>query len=217
MFPIISNFQTIMGKAHLFLRAETGLLADDIVVLVYNQTLSQDSIPATGDFAVAGTGQTISDVGIFGSTVRITMTADLLTSDVLTVSYTKGSNPIQDSSVNESVDLVTESVVNHIALPAFLSAEIGRYDDRSVIILMDHNLDETSIPLVTDFAVDDGAANAVTKVTIVGMRIYLELTNIIDTGDTVTVGYTQPASNRITDYLGREAATFTPQSVTNNV
>ena len=211
------NFQTLTGKAPVFLKAEVGLIGDDIIVVIHNKSISPDYIPVTGDFAVAGTAETISSLAIKGHAIWLTMSGDILPSDTLTVSYTKGSTPIQDSSRNESENIVTESVVNYTTLPVFVSAEIGRYDDRSVIILMDKIMDEVSIPLTTDFAVDDGAANAVTKVTIRGQRIYLELTNLIDTGDTVTVGYTKPGVNVLKDLIGHETATFAPQSVTNNV
>jgi len=217
MVQIVSNFQTIMGKAPTYLHSSVGLVGDGIIVLTYNKSLNPDSIPATGDFSVAGTAATITEVTIHGPNIRLAMSSDIVPTDVLTISYTKGANPIQDSSVRESVNLVTESISNYTTLPIFVSAEIGRYDDRSVIILMDKLLDETEIPLTIDFAVDDGAANAVTKVTIKGQRIYLELTNLIETGDTVTVGYTKPGINFLVDLIGHEVATFSPQSVTNNV
>ena len=114
MFPIITNFQTLTGLAPVYLRSEVGNVADDTIVLTYNKTLNYDSVPATTDFAVAGTSETITAVDIYGSEIFLTMSNDLLSTDTLTVSYTKGSNPIQDSSINESVNLVTESVINNI-------------------------------------------------------------------------------------------------------
>lgn len=114
MFPIITNFQTLTGLAPVYLRSEVGNVVDDTIVLTYNKTLNYDSVPATGDFTVAGTLETITAVNIYGSEIHLTMSNDLSDSDTLTVSYTKGSNPIQDSSINESIDLVTESVVNNI-------------------------------------------------------------------------------------------------------
>ena len=114
MFPIITNFQTLTGRAPVFLGAEVGNIADDTVVLTYNKSPDPASKPATGDFAVAGTVQTITAVTYIGNTIRLTMSASLLNTDVLTVSYTQGSNPIQDTSKNESLDLTTESVTNNI-------------------------------------------------------------------------------------------------------
>lgn len=114
MFPLITNFQTLTGKAPVFLKAEVGLVTSAIVVLTYNKTLSYDSVPATMDFSVGGTLETITALNIYGSTIYLTMSGNLQLTDVLTVSYTKGVNPIQDSSVNESVNLVNKPVVNNI-------------------------------------------------------------------------------------------------------
>jgi hypothetical protein len=110
----ITNFQTLTGRAPVFLDAEVGLIADDIIVLRYGKSPDPASEPATTDFAVAGTSETITTVTFIGNTVRLTMSSDLLSSDTLTVSYTAGSNPLRDTSINESVDLVTESVTNNI-------------------------------------------------------------------------------------------------------
>ncbi len=109
-----SNFQTLMGLAPLFIDAEVGRLANDTVVLTYSKGFDAASIPATTDFTIAGTAQTITDVEFWGNEVRLVMSAALLNTDVLTVSYTKGTNPLRDSSIKESVDLVTESIVNNI-------------------------------------------------------------------------------------------------------
>jgi len=114
MLPIITNFQTLTGRAPVFLDAEVGRVASDIVVLRYNKSCDPVSEPATTDFAVAGTVQTITDVTFIENTVRLTMSAVLLSTDTLTVSYTKGINPLRDTSINESVNLVTEPVINNI-------------------------------------------------------------------------------------------------------
>ena len=114
MFPIITNFQTLTGRAPVFVSAEVGNIADDTVVLTYNKSPDPTSKPATGDFAVAGTAQTITAVDFINNTVRLTMSANLLNTDVLTVSYTAGVDPLMDTSKNESLDLTTESVTNNV-------------------------------------------------------------------------------------------------------
>lgn len=110
----ISNFQTLIGLAPFFIDAEVGLLANNIIVLNYSKSPDPASEPATTDFTVAGTIQTITDVIFWGNEVRLVMSADLLNTDTLTVSYTKGANPLRDTSNKESVNLVTESVTNNI-------------------------------------------------------------------------------------------------------
>ena len=109
---LITNFPTLTGLAPVYLRSEVGNVADNVIVLTYNKTLNYNSVPATTDFAVAGTYETIISVNIYGSEIFLTMSGNLISSDILTISYTKGSNPIQDSSINQSVNLVTKSIVN---------------------------------------------------------------------------------------------------------
>lgn len=110
----ISNYQTLTGVAPVFQWAEVGNVAADIIVLKYGKNPDPASVPGTGDFTIAGTAETITDVTMVGDIIQLTMTGNLIDTDVLTVSYTKGSNPIQDTSGNESVNLVTESIVNNI-------------------------------------------------------------------------------------------------------
>jgi len=110
----ISNFQIITGKAPVFLYAEVGNVAADKVIVAFNKTVWPGSEADKADFAVAGTSETISTLTLDNHNIILTMSGNLLNTDVLTVSYTQGSNPVQDSSGNESVDLVTEPVINNI-------------------------------------------------------------------------------------------------------
>jgi hypothetical protein len=75
---------------------------------------------------------------------------------------------------------------------------------------------------VGDFVVQiDGAANAVTAVSVSGSTVELTLTTTVANGDTVTVAYTDPSvgdeANAIQDTAGNDAITITAQAVTNNV
>ena len=101
-------------------------------------------------------------------------------------------------------------------LPAFLSAEVGNVSASTLVITMSKLMNASVVPATTDFAVDDGAANAVTDVSISGTNVTLTLTNAVETGDTVTVAYTKGA-NALQDLSANEADSWTAQSVTNNL
>ncbi len=116
----------------------------------------------------------------------------------------------------KSVVLIKNGVVSP-TLPVFSSAEVGNIDNKSLIIIMSKTLDATSTPATSAFSVNDGSSNPVIGVIISGSTIDLTLTNAVDSGDSVTVAYTKPASNRLKDTSGNEADSFSAQSVTNNV
>lgn len=101
-------------------------------------------------------------------------------------------------------------------LPLFLSAEVGDVSASTLVITMSKLMNASIVPATTDFAVDDGAANAVTDVSISGTNVTLTLTNAVETGDTVTVAYTKGA-NPLQDLSANEADSWTAQSVTNNL
>lgn len=99
--------------------------------------------------------------------------------------------------------------------PVFQSAEVGNVADDTLVMTYNQTLDSGSVPATTDFSVDDGAANAVTNVSISGTDVTLTLTNSVNAGDTVVVSYTAGA-NPIQDTSGNDAANLTNESVTNN-
>lgn len=85
----------------------------DIIVLTYNENLDELSIPNVGDFAVSG-GRTVTGISINGTEVTLTVDIEYEEGDVITVSYTPGTNKIQDVWGNAAVALINESANNYI-------------------------------------------------------------------------------------------------------
>lgn len=83
------------------------------VVLTYNEALDTGSVPAVGDF-VTSPAKTISSVTVSGSKVTVTTSTNFLSTDTITVSYTKGTDPIQDIEGNDAVNLSSQAVTNNI-------------------------------------------------------------------------------------------------------
>lgn len=83
------------------------------VVLTYSEALDESSIPATSDFTPSG-GKTVSSVAISGAVVTVTVNSAYASGDTITISYTKGSNPIQDVAGNDAANLSSRSVTNNI-------------------------------------------------------------------------------------------------------
>ena len=87
------------------------------IVLTYDETLDGSSVPAAADFSANGTSsgaKTITGVSISGSTLTLTASSNFETLETITVSYTAGTNPIQDISGNPSANLTNQAVVNNI-------------------------------------------------------------------------------------------------------
>ncbi len=84
------------------------------LTLNYNEALNTGSTPATTDFtvSVAGTDQTPTGVSVAGNSVTLTLGTAATSGQTVTVSYTAGTNPIQDRVGVDAADLSSEAVTN---------------------------------------------------------------------------------------------------------
>ena len=89
------------------------------LVLTWDETLRDDSVPAAGDFAVtvAGSGRNVSSVAVAGSAVTLTLASAVTGRRTVTVSYTKGTNPLKDLASNDAPGLTDEAVRNSRTTP----------------------------------------------------------------------------------------------------
>ncbi len=105
------------------------------LVLIHSELLDSSSTPATSDFSLAGTTATVSSVTVRGAEVALTLSTAPASGDTVTLSYTKGTNPVKDRAGNEAVPQTNWPVKNHTGAsnspPAF-SAE-------SVTLTVDEN------------------------------------------------------------------------------
>ena len=93
------------------------------LVLVYSEALNSGSKPAAGDFAVsvtdsatsATTTVAVSTVNIDGSDVELTLAAAVRNNDTVAVSYTPGTDPVQDTASNPAAALSSQAVTNTTA------------------------------------------------------------------------------------------------------
>ena len=84
-----------------------------VIVLIYSEPLDNASVPAASDFTVPA--KTVTGVAIAASSVNITVDTPFTDSDVITISYTPGVNPIQDVAGNAAASLAGQAVQNLIA------------------------------------------------------------------------------------------------------
>ena len=90
------------------------------LTLTYGETLDGGSRPAPGDFTVevGGAGRSVTGVSASGSVVTLTLSAAVEHGDTgIRVSYTPGTNPIQDAVGNDARGLSNQAVTNTTGAP----------------------------------------------------------------------------------------------------
>ena len=95
---------------------DTATVNGTSLALAYTEVngLDTTSVPATTDFTVSnsGAGQTVSHVAVSGAAVTLTVTPGVAHGDTVTVTYTVGTNPIQDLAGNDAAALSAHAVTN---------------------------------------------------------------------------------------------------------
>ena len=83
------------------------------LVLTYTEDLDTRSVPLTGAYSVtvAGTAVPPSSVSVSGKKVTLTLADPVTAGQVVTATYTPGSNPVQDGSGLDALPLTGEEVV----------------------------------------------------------------------------------------------------------
>ncbi len=104
---------------------EVGTLADNRIVITCSEPLDTGSVPATGDFAIAGISLSISSVSVQGSTVWLILNDNVPDNYTLTLSYTAGSNPIRDLAHNNLANFSTQAVTNNASNTSAVNLSIA--------------------------------------------------------------------------------------------
>ena len=93
----------------------TAAVNGSTLTLTFDETLDTGSVPAVGDFAVAfdGTANVVTAVAVAGMVVTLTLTtAAVNATSNITVGYTAGTNPIQNTFDDPAPDFTGQAVTN---------------------------------------------------------------------------------------------------------
>ena len=181
------------------------------LVLTYDETLDDASVPAVGDFVVQSGGNTItvSQVSVDGSKVTLTLAAPVQPNQAVSIDYTPGANPIQDAAGNDAAPLSGTDVTPPQLARATVNAA-------TLVLTYDETLDVASVPAPGDFVVTAaGNSVGVSGVSVGGSRVTLTLATAVQANQAVTLDYT-PGANPTQDVAGNDAAALSGQAVTNN-
>ena len=188
------------------------------LVLTYDEALDTTHEPAAGAFTVKvnGAGRTVSDVGVAGSAVTLTLASAVTAGQTVTVSYALPAavaERLQDAVGNEAAALTDQAVTNATGPPTLSTATVT---GAALVLTYSEPLDTSSVPAAGAFRVEvNDAARGVSNVAVAGRAVTLTLASAVTAGQTVTLDYTAPGTNPIQDADGNDAADLSDRDVIN--
>ena len=194
------------------------------LVLTYTEDLDTGSVPAPGAYSVTvagGADPAVSSVSVSGTTVTLTLETPVTAAPAVTVTYTPGSNPVQDGSGLDALPLTGQEVVIEDTTPPIpASAEVPATGDTlNLTFNEDLDIGPGKLPPADAFIVkadgDEVTVQSVGEGTGADNFI-LVLSSTIKQGQTVTVDYKVPATNPIQDTDDNAAVGFEDFAVDNN-
>jgi uncharacterized repeat protein (TIGR02059 family) len=101
--------------------AKTGQTVNGAsLVIGYNEALDTGSVPAASafDVQVGGSARNVSNVGVSGQNVTLTLATQVISTDSVTVAYTApATNPVQDVAGNDAASFSSVAVTNNTPPP----------------------------------------------------------------------------------------------------
>ena len=196
---------------------DAATVKGDKIVLSYDQDLDASSQPAATDFTVmvAGEARMVSSAVVSGSMVTLTLASAVMPGDAVMVSYTPGTNPIQDMAGDPAPAIADMAVMNKPIVetpPKFSGATV---DGATLVLTYDEALDEESVPAPSDYVVKAGSQMApVSSVAVSGSMVTLMLAARVLADEFVTVSYTA-GDNPVQDLEGTPDPGWPAQNVDN--
>ena len=83
------------------------------IVIPYDKALDETSTPATTDYSLLGTAETVSVVTVNTLDVTLTIGGAITALDVVRLHYTQGSNPLQSTKSILAHNLSARTVINN--------------------------------------------------------------------------------------------------------
>lgn len=170
----------------------------DSITLTYSETLDGASIPANGDFTVntaANGAIAVNTIDITDAVISLDL-ASAVGNGTITLSYSPGSNPIQDSAGNDAAALSSESVANNTdsTAPVLQSAIVN---GNSLLLGYNETLDNSSVPPSGSFTVAGSVSGNLSGsgVSISGSVVTVTLSSSVANGETVTASYDTANTN----------------------
>ncbi|WP_434082435.1 SwmB domain-containing protein [Comamonas antarctica] len=201
------------------------------LVLSYSELLDAANLPPAASFAVNvnGTLVAVDSVGVAGNSLVLALASPVAHGAVVSVAYAdpgagNDAAAIQDLAGNDAASLPVTGVSNTVpdTTPPIAVSAMTSGDGASLVLSYNETLDAANPPAASSFAVTvNGAAVAVTSVSVAGASVVLGLATPVANGAAVSLGYNDPTAGNdasaIQDLAGNDAAGFAPMAVNNTV
>jgi uncharacterized repeat protein (TIGR02059 family) len=236
--PVVNPLQTSSGGQAATLSASSVTNNVSPAIPVYVSSVIENSTPAllemtyqlslaninpgNSAFSVKVNSLTkiVNSVSISGTKVQLTLAGAVAYGDVVTVAYTKPVvNPLQTSSGGQAASLSARSVNNNVSPvnPVYITSAIENATPAIMSISFSEAL-AGILPNLSAFTVlVNSIPQTVNSVAVSGAIVTLTLAKAVLNGDAVTIAYTKPGSNPLQTSSGGQVATFSAQTVNNNV
>merc|ERR1711871_939422 len=230
-----------MGTLTITLNANVAIASGDVITIsgiTGTQTADNAALPLNGadkaKFTPSGTGASASTAGWTQNTGTLVLTANTAvtagTDIVVTISVTNKASAQSAPTVNVVATIAAGNIASSAmtgtnmatvdtTAPTFTSAQVANAAPTKVVITFSENI-ASGTTTAGDFAVVVvSSAATVSSAAIASGKVELTLSADVTNGQNISVAYTKSntASQNIGDAANNTVATFTAQSVTNNV
>lgn len=112
-YDITTSFSEINGGNFIFVNLVTSSITDDVITLLYDRVLDDASVPDVDDFMLVINGEevAISGIDIDDDSILITVPSELTSGDLIRLSYTAGSSPIQVDADGQNAEEFSDQSV----------------------------------------------------------------------------------------------------------
>ena len=205
------------------------------VVMTFDEGLDPFSAPSFDAFTVTaakdGTTRSITlnradfsaPRGFFVDLDSEIVDNEIVAGETVTVSYTKpASNPLRDPAGNEVASFSNQAVYNIVGDTTAPTVSSAAVNGTTLTVTFDEVLAPWYTPPGSAFTVSATQSgttrtiNGTGKISISGADVTVTLADAVRNGDTVTVAYTKPDTDALSDPAEFDVENFTGQSVTNN-
>lgn len=187
----ISSKDVTNGIDSVMPKPKDGYVSGSILTLYFSDSMKSVSTYAYEQFTVTADGYSkgIDRISQSGSTVTLYLSSSVGNGEVVRVSYSPGSYPLQDLRGQNIAGFADYYVRNsYDTVPPKLTSVEG--SGTSIILTYDEALRTTSVPMKSQFSVlVNNAPIYVTKVEISGDRVLLTLASSFTKDQNVTISY----------------------------
>ena len=193
--------------------------------LTYDEILDNDSLPTNKDFSVKTMDEkkaVIDGLEIKGDNLVITLATPLADGESIMLSYTPGTNPVQDQAGNSAkgisqIEITQQSEKLDNIAPVLQSATLNT---ATLELSYDKQLQEDSLPSDKDFSLflnEKLVTKAIKSITITGEKLIIILNSPVTSQDKLILSYTPGkialqdlAGNRVPEIKGTVVKNITP-------